>query len=395
MEKEELFETCFPEKIGQNMSNELNETIKKLNESGFVRYVSNDMVQLIKDSTKELIQLDDFLNHPKKYVKDVLLNLNLLLIEFVKHNSTENIEKIINTKNLNSIHYDSVISNIIEDKTYVPNIEVLTLLYEKISVNLREFLFAHCISVSKNKQIIDWVFQIINDEPYLEIENIFDKVEFINSCDFVLDNIIKYDLFLILKDNLFSLLFNNVNNARKFLEIYKRETDESDLSEISNDRVIMILLTYVIIKENIELGDLLLQNIKLNLNEVYLWFNYGLMHKKFNVLNWLFKRTGIEKIEKKTIECCLCMLKDDITCDILSYLNNNKDKFEELDFTLQDNVLMRNAIINEKEDIVKFLLENNVYLTYSCIEENELLNDTIEFFASEEIAELIKKHFGL
>ncbi len=77
---------------------------------------------------------------------------------------------------------------------------------------------------------------------------------------------------------------------------------------------------------------------------------------------------------------------------IRKFLNDN-DNIDD-----DDHKLLRDAIIEDDMKMIKLLLaEDEIYPKgkSDIFTQNELLNDTLEFFASEEITNFLKEHFGL
>lgn len=381
--------------IEKKIQDDINTTLKELNDGGIVKLNSDSdsnsgcdaTIAITKNNNTHIISLDCFLKDPTKYVLDETLNIGMLLILYAEKNDVLNMKKIIKTKKINSLYYDSAISHIIKYSQNI-DIELLKLLYDEISINLRELLLTHCLSLSGNTDIIDWIFDIIDNEPYLEIDMMFKKIDSINLIDYVLEKIKERDIFDILKNDLFVIMLYDELCLNKFINFNKLLCNNSDLTNINQDLILQVLMVIVISDENEKIGDLLINNYKFDINNVYHWFSYGLLRKKFNMLDFLLEKMKINIINSKCFDFLIFMLKDKATTDILKYLLKIKNKFECFDLKAQNNVLLRNAIINKKFDIVKFLFENKIYENYD-IKNNELLFETINYFATEEILNYI------
>jgi hypothetical protein len=144
----------------KKIQDDVNITLKELNDGGIVKIENNDNIVVTKNNISNIITLDCFLEEPSKYVFDETLNIGMLLILYAEKNSVNNMKKIIKTKKINSLYYDSAISHIMSHSKNI-DIELLKLLYDEISINLRELLLSHCLSTSDNKDIIDWIFNVI------------------------------------------------------------------------------------------------------------------------------------------------------------------------------------------------------------------------------------------
>jgi hypothetical protein len=310
----------------------------------------------------------------------------MLLILYAEKNSVNNMKKIIKTKKINSLYYDSAISHIMSHSKNI-DIELLKLLYDEISINLRELLLSHCLSTSDNKDIIDWIFNVIDDEPYLEIDMMFKKIDSINLIDNVLEKIKERKLFDMLKNDLFVIMSYDELNLNKFINLNKLLCD-SDLKNINQDLILQVLMVIVIGNENKKIGNLLIDNYKFDTENIYHWFTYGLIRKKFEILDFLLEKMKINFMNSKCFDFLIFMIKDKTTIDILKYLLKIKHIFEHFDLKTQNNILLRNAIINKNYEIVEFLFINKIYENYD-IKNNELLFETINYFATDEISNYI------
>jgi hypothetical protein len=370
----------------KKIQDDVNITLKELNDGGIVKIENNDNIVVTKNNISNIITLDCFLEEPSKYVFDETLNIGMLLILYAEKNSVNNMKKIIKTKKINSLYYDSAISHIMSHSKNI-DIELLKLLYDEISINLRELLLSHCLSTSDNKDIIDWIFNVIDDEPYLEIDMMFKKIDSINLIDNVLEKIKERKLFDMLKNDLFVIMSYDELNLNKFINLNKLLCD-SDLKNINQDLILQVLMVIVIGNENKKIGNLLIDNYKFDTENIYHWFTYGLIRKKFEILDFLLEKMKINFMNSKCFDFLIFMIKDKTTIDILKYLLKIKHIFEHFDLKTQNNILLRNAIINKNYEIVEFLFINKIYENYD-IKNNELLFETINYFATDEISNYI------
>jgi hypothetical protein len=373
----------------ENKKDEIDEFLQK----EFIRYIGNNKIIIFKENNKQVENFDDFLENPEKYIKTYKANTFLLLVTFIENNDVENIKKILEKEMLNSQFYDAAIDAMLNNKDKPLNMDIVKLLYEHISVSLREFLLANLISNANDAVMVDWIFENLNEEQYLDTEKIFGMVTKMDKLMF--NKLVENDMFHPLKEELFIIMFRQKNTADLYLETYKRETSENDLNNINRDKIINVVIEQILMFNNKETGKLLLDNIKLHKEDFYIWFTFGLGGQKYEMLNFIFENGFKEKFDEETLNKCLVMCESKMNIELLSYLIKNKDKFENLDLTAGEHSIMRKAIIDDKLDIVQFLLENNVYPEHSNITNNELLNDTIEFFASEEIKNTIKNFYKL
>lgn len=374
------------------IENEINLTIDNLKNTGLVKIKDNNTISIIKKNEIVNISLNEFLFNPTKYVTDEILNFGLLLISYTEQNNIVNMKKIIQTKKISSLYYDSAITHILSNEINIDS-ELLQLLYDEISVNLRELLLTYCISSSCNEKIIDWVFEVIDNEPYLEIDVIFKKIETVILIDYIINKIIERNLFDILKEDLFIIMSQDYNNLQKFIELNKTKCNIENLSNIDEKIINQVLLITIILNENEKLCDLLLNNYNLNNEEMYNWFSFTIMNKKFKILDFILKKNKISHINKKCIEFMFLIMKDKIDIDVLNYLYKIRNMCEIFDLKMQNNILLRNAIINKKLDVIKFLFETNTYSSYEEICKNELLFETLNYFANDEITDYIAQFF--
>jgi hypothetical protein len=147
-------------------------------------------------------------------------------------------------------------------------------------------------------------------------------------------------------------------------------------------------MVIVIGNENKKIGNLLIDNYKFDTENIYHWFTYGLIRKKFEILDFLLEKMKINFMNSKCFDFLIFMIKDKTTIDILKYLLKIKHIFEHFDLKTQNNILLRNAIINKNYEIVEFLFINKIYENYD-IKNNELLFETINYFATDEISNYI------
>jgi hypothetical protein len=371
----------------EDTNNNIDTTLKELNDGGIVKLYDFNKIVITKNNKSDIIELDLFLENPLIYVDDEILNIGMLLILYSEKNNIENIKKIIKTKKISSLYYDSAISHIIKYSTHI-DLELLKLLYNEIPINLRELLLTHCLSTSNNNNVIDWIFNIIDDEPYLELDIMFQKIDSIMLLDYVLEKIIERDLFDLLKNDLFVIMSCDNVNIEKFVNLYKSSCNVNNLQNINQDLILQVLMIIVISNEDKKIGELLVNNYNFKKEDIYQWFLYGLIREKFGILDFLMEKINIDKINSKSLDFIVFMIKDKVSIEILKYLLKIKDKFEFFDLKVQNNALLRNAIINKNFEIVKFLIDNKIYENYD-FKNNELLFETINYFATEEISNYI------
>lgn len=364
--------------------------LQKLYKTGFAKYKSDNIVLCAKENNKGDINFDDFLENPDKYVELVNLNMFFLFLNFVQTKDHTNIKKMMEKKVLNPQYYDSIINQILSDKDKEYDLEIIKMLYDEISMELREFTIANCLS-SGNDAIIDWAFENLDEEEYLEAEKIFSMVSNINER--VFEKIVEMDLFEKLLNPLFDLMFSREKYVDLFVDEYVKRFGNDNLSNIDEDNKVANLL-HCIITDNISLCKKLLDNIKLSEENLFTWLPMSLMREHYLMIDFVLSNSNINKINARMTNACLVMCGDKINENTLKFLLLNKDRFENLDLTSNDHAILRNAVINDKTEMVKILLENKIYSDKSVIENNELLNDTIEFFASEEISNLINENLS-
>jgi hypothetical protein len=363
--------------------------LESLHETGFVKISQDEILIHIKKDEKKEISLDDFLQNMNNYVESCNIVIYLLLIEYIELKNYECIKKIIDKKILPSQYFDSIINHILSSENC--DTTLIKLIYEEITEELREFTLANCISKINNNELVEWVFERLDDEAYFDLEKIFSMVE--NVSDFMFEQIIQKSMFKSIQNELFRIMFLNISNAQIFMNHYEKEYGKDELQHISEDNKITVLI-YCCMTHNKNLCKLLLDNIKLNPENIYMWLSLFLEKERFEMIDYVMENGNIKKIDEKMTISCLALCGERISCSIVKYLFEHKTLFENLNLTCNDNSIFRNAIISENIDIVEFLLENKIYSDRALIEENELLNDTIEFFASEEISELINKYLG-
>jgi hypothetical protein len=362
--------------------------LKNLHKTGFARYTSENTVVCTKENSKEEVKFDDFLEKPDNYVELVNLNMFFLFLNLVDEKNYPNIQKMIDKKILNSQYYDSIINQILSNKQEEYDLEIIKMLYEEISIELREFTVANCLS-SDNDKIIDWAFENLDKEEYLDVEKIFHMVTSINEK--VFNKVLQMNLFETLLNILFNLMFLKENLVDLFLKEYINRFGNDYLSNVNEDNKIATLL-YCIMTDNLYICKKFLENTKLSDENLFSWLPVSLMREKYIMIDFILSNSNITRINEKMTNACLVMCGEKINENTLKFLLLNKDKFENLDLTSNDHAIIRNAIINDKIEIVKILLENKVYTNKSDVESSELLNDTIEFFASEEITNLINNY---
>lgn len=360
-----------------------------------IKYKNGNIIIYKNKVENETVSYNSFIEEPKKYLNDVGLNINLflLLIEFIENNQIDNLQKIINTDILTSEFYDASIDIILNKK--IDSIEkyafdIIKILYEKITLQMREYLLANCITYSQDKNLDDWILETLENEPYLEISKILQSVLNMNESFF--NRIIEIYPFDSIKNELFIIMFQNIKNANLFINVYKEKTKKENLLDINPQKVIPIIISKLLTEENKEIGSLIFNNLELDPNENFIWFIYGLIKSKFEILNYIFENSNIKTIDKEVVYNCLVICQD-INLNMLGYLKNNINIFGNLDFTCKNHHIIRNAIMNDKVDIIKFLLENNVYPKYSDLMNDELLNNTISFFASDEVNDVINNFY--
>jgi hypothetical protein len=357
-----------------------------------VKYISGDIIISDKDQ-KQTIQFDEFLKDPSKYLPFHDIQIYFLLLKFIETNDLKNIKKIIDNNIIGSEYYDSAIDAVLSNNILAPtesSMDIIKLLYENISLERREYFMINCIANTKNPIIVNWIIDTLKNEPYLEITNILEKVPTMDQSLF--HKLIEYYTFDEIKELLFLIMFQNSDNAKLYLETYKKKTGKNNLLDIPSQKVVPVVISKILSEGNKEIGQLLFNNLELDKDDSYLWLIFALSQLKFEMLNFIFEYSNIKKIDAATIQNCL-VISNDIKLETLAYLNNNKDKFENLDLTCKNHHIMRNAIMNDNSVIVSFLLENDIYPVKSMLEDDELLNDTVTFFASDSINEIIDKFY--
>ncbi len=381
--------------MNTNQNQLLLENLANVLKEESVKYEPENTIVIKSNNEERRISFDEFLESPNKYLKHIHINVYILLLNVIENGNLENIKKIINKKILGSEYYDFAIDAILNDKIKVPNdiyIDTIKLLYENISLPSREYFLGNCISHAKNEELTKFIIEILNNEPYLEISKIL--LHTTNMDKSIFYKLIEICSFDEIKNDLFMIMFQNLENAQIFIDVYKEKKGNIDFSDIPSDKITPLIISQIIIRENKELGELLFKHVKLDNKELYVWLMCCFMHSKFKALDFILEKSNINKIDENITYNCLSMCNN-ISLEVLEYLAKSEKFFGKLDFTFKDHHIMRQAIINNKIDIIKFLLKNNFYSECANFTENELLNETLEFFASEEIKSSIKKHYNI
>lgn len=371
----------------------MNEVIIELREYGQIMYNSDDfdkLIYVVKDKKSEL-GLNEYLADPKKYTPDhTRVNTFMILMEHVNNRNKEYINKITDSNILMSSDYDACISHLLESKS--EDMEIIEILYEQISLESREFLLTSFLMSSDEKIVLDWVFGRFDAEPYIELQKIVAMIIDMNVPIKCYEQLLKY---VIVKDELDTLLnemfyfgFDNTGNSIEKAKLFIKECGNEKLTQISQDYITGTLVN-VGLSENNELMDLLLENIKVTNEMAYSWILILMKINKIDPIRNILEKTKLI-LSKKHIDHCIFSLKDEMTIEKLRFLKSIEKYMEEpIDFTSNEYVLLREAIINEKKDMVEYIIEN---IDCSKLKEDELLVDTIEFFASEEIQELLQQY---
>jgi hypothetical protein len=369
--------------------------LDELKKAGFVRYNKENPATFIVEKmngTEEISVESYFLNpleNREEYV--AVLNLSMLLMESVFNNDLDKVEKIIRTGILKFMHYDSCINGALSEESFEPDFKIINALYEQIPCEVREFTLFSFLSNSSRESVVDWCLSKIEEEEYLDFDNILKQMENVKLYKKIFEYALNKNLLESNADNFFMLAFDGksgtIENGKLFLNNVSLEKIQSEV------KCAAILSIAFAEPENKELMDLLLSNVSYPTEYTYTWLANLIVSKKTDMIKFILDKVQT-KIKKEHIEFCLISLKNNMSVEILKTLKDLEDHMESpLDLKSGDNVLIREAIINDKKEIVEYLLNNNVYPSRSVIEENELLNDTIEFFASEEITEMINNYF--
>lgn len=374
------------------------ENISKALKEESIKYDSGNII-IVKNNNGEekvsKITFEELIESPNNYLKHAYINIYILLINFIENNELENIKKIVNKKLVGSECYDSAIDAILNNKIRVSktvSIDIIKLLYNNISLPLREYFLGNCISHANSDDLIDWIIETLNNEPYLEISKIL--LHTTNMDKSIFYKLIEICPFDLVKNDLFMIMFQNLENANIFINVYNEKNGVADFLDIPSNKIMPLIISKIMVGENKNLGEFLFKHVKLDSNEVYVWLLLGFLHNKFDMINFILENSNINKIDSNTTYNCLSFCEN-INLELLNYLIKNEKFYGKIDFTCVNHHIMRQAITNEKIEIVKFLLENNTYPEYKNLKENELLNDTLEFFASEEITSYIKKYYNI
>lgn len=233
-------------------------------------------------------------------------------------------------------------------------------------------------------EMIDFLIKNVNDVNWLYIISYFNS-DFKNIFIYLLKNY--YSYLNIDQELFFKILYNgNLNYIKNFIFYCK---DDIDLTKISEDDYI-VLMTY----DNLEIFDYIysLNNIDFN-NNMYIikliinlnkskllkWFfdkfsfdnlhidddfcfNYAIIYKNLEILKLLYEKDDLEKFNDNKFNYLKVSSKIN-NLEIFRWLSN---KFENIDYKMDDNILIYNALVSNNLYIFKYILNNvDIDINYS------------------------------